>query len=82
VSPSGRNRSFGERIGKGATVDEAIGATQSVVEGVPTCESIMELAKKHNVEMPITEAVHSVIKGEKNVTDALSELMTRELKAE
>lgn len=82
VSPKGRNRSFGERIGKGATVDEAIHATNSVVEGVPTCESIVKLARQHNVEMPITEAVHSVIKGEKNVQEAITELMTRELKAE
>jgi glycerol-3-phosphate dehydrogenase (NAD(P)+) len=82
VSPKGRNRSFGERIGKGATVEEAIHATQSVVEGVATCESIMELAKKHKVEMPITEAIYSVIKGQKNVHEALAELMTRELKAE
>lgn len=82
VSPKGRNRSFGERIGKGATVEEAIHATQSVVEGVATCESIVELAKKYDVEMPITEAVYSVIKGQKNVHDALAELMTRELKAE
>lgn len=82
ISSSGRNRSFGERIGKGASVDEAIHATQSVVEGVPTCRSIVDLAKKYNVEMPITEAVHSVINGEKSVQQAITDLMTRELKAE
>ncbi|MHC4524370.1 MAG: NAD(P)H-dependent glycerol-3-phosphate dehydrogenase, partial [Planctomycetota bacterium] len=82
VSPKGRNRGFGQRIGQGMSVDEAIHATQSVVEGVPTCGGIVELAKQHNVEMPITEAIYSIINGEKTVTEAIADLMTRELKAE
>ena len=82
VSPKGRNRSFGQRIGQGMSVDEAIGSTKSVVEGVPTCGGIVELAKQHNVEMPITEAIHSIINGEKTVPEAIADLMTRELKAE
>ena len=82
VSPKGRNRSFGEQIGKGMTVDEAIGSTQCVVEGVPTCESIIALAAQHDVEMPITEAIYSIIQGQKTVQQAISELMSRELKAE
>jgi glycerol-3-phosphate dehydrogenase (NAD(P)+) len=82
VSPKGRNRGFGERIGKGASVDEAIGATQSVVEGVPTCGGIIELAQKHHVEMPITESIYSIIQKQKTVKEAIAALMTRELKAE
>lgn len=82
VSPKGRNRGFGERIGKGATVDEAIGATQSVVEGVPTCGGIVELARQHNVEMPITESIYSIIQKQKTVNEAIAYLMSRELKAE
>jgi glycerol-3-phosphate dehydrogenase (NAD(P)+) len=82
VSPKGRNRGFGERIGKGASVDEAIGATQSVVEGVPTCGGIIELAQKHHVEMPITESIYSIIQQQKTVKEAIAALMTRELKAE
>ena len=82
VSPKGRNRSFGEHIGKGMTVDEAIASTQCVVEGVPTCGSIVTLAKQYDVEMPITEAIYSIINGEKSVPQAIEELMSRELKAE
>ncbi|MCD6176012.1 MAG: NAD(P)-dependent glycerol-3-phosphate dehydrogenase [Planctomycetes bacterium] len=82
VSPKGRNRGFGERIGKGMSVDEAISATQSVVEGVPTCSGIVELAKKHHVEMPITESIYSIIQKQKTVKEAITNLMTRELKAE
>lgn len=82
VSPKGRNRGFGERIGKGVSVDEAIHATQSVVEGVPTCGGIVELAKQHHVEMPITESIYSIIQKQKTVKEAITDLMTRELKAE
>jgi len=82
VSPKGRNRGFGERIGKGMGVDEAVAATNSVVEGVPTCGGIVDLAEKHSVEMPITESIYSIIQKQKTVKEAIDDLMTRELKAE
>ncbi len=53
-----------------------------MVEGVPTCESIVTLAQQHNVEMPITEAIYAIVNGQLSVPDAIKELMTRELKAE
>lgn len=82
ISPKGRNRSFGERIGRGQTVREALSATESVVEGVATCESVVALAKRHSVEMPITQAVYEVLFKGKPVQKALADLMTRRLKAE
>ncbi len=82
VSPLGRNRSFGERIGKGQTTEQALGATNSVVEGAATCQGVLELARKYKVEMPITEAVHSVITGQKTVSAAIHDLMSRQVKAE
>jgi len=82
ISPKGRNRTFGQRIGEGMTAQQALDATESVVEGAATCRSVLALAQKHNVEMPITEAVSSVITGRKTVRQAVSELMSRQLKAE
>jgi glycerol-3-phosphate dehydrogenase (NAD(P)+) len=82
ISPKGRNRSFGERIGKGYTVNEALAATVSVVEGVATCRSVAALANRHNVEMPITQAVYEVIFENKPVKKAIADLMTRQLKSE
>ena len=82
ISPKGRNRSFGERIGKGLSAKEALGATESVVEGVATCKSVLALAKRYNIEMPITEAVYSVIDEGKSVQAAISDLMSRQPKAE
>ncbi len=82
ISPKGRNRSFGERIGRGLTTEQALAKTNSVVEGVDTCKSVCELADKHKVEMPITFAVYQILFEGKSVQQAISELMQRELKAE
>ncbi len=82
ISPKGRNRSFGERIGKGQTLGQAQGATESVVEGVATCKSVVALAKQYNVEMPITKAVHDVLFNNKSVQKAIEDLMKRRLKSE
>jgi len=61
ISPKGRNRSFGERVGKGQTAEQAQRATESVVEGVATCKSVVALGERYNVEMPITQAVYEVL---------------------
>ncbi len=82
ISPTGRNRAFGERIGSGMTVKQALNATDSVVEGVDTCRSIVALAEKFNIEMPITQAIYAVLFENKPVQAAISDLMTRQLKAE
>ena len=82
ISPKGRNRSFGERIGRGDTVAQALGATQSVVEGAATCQSLVELARSKHIEMPITEAVYEVLFEKKPVHAAIQGLMRRELKSE
>jgi glycerol-3-phosphate dehydrogenase (NAD(P)+) len=82
ISPKGRNRSFGEKIGRGQSVSDAQAQMRGVVEGVATCASVVELAKKYSIEMPITDAVYQILFGGKSVRDAISDLMTRRLKAE
>ncbi len=82
ISPKGRNRSFGERIGKGQTVEAAQRATESVIEGFATCKSVITLAEKYSVEMPITQAVYEVLFEDKPVQTAITDLMRRRLKAE
>ena len=82
ISPTGRNRSFGERVGKGLTVRQARDATQSVVEGIATCKSVVALAARHAVDMPITQAVYEVLFQNKPVKTAVAQLMRRQLKAE
>ena len=82
VSPEGRNRSVGERIGKGQRLDDILGSMSSVAEGVQTTRSVRQLAQKHGVDMPITESVHSVLFEGKAATAALTELMSRGPRAE
>ncbi len=82
VSPEGRNRTVGERIGKGRKLDDILDAMDSVAEGVPTTKSVRELARRHQVEMPITESVYAVLFEGKDVIAALTDLMTRDPKSE
>jgi glycerol-3-phosphate dehydrogenase (NAD(P)+) len=82
ISPTGRNRAFGERIGMGLTVEQARDATESVVEGIATCKSVVALAERCDVEMPITHAIYEVLFEDKPVRRAIADLMTRQLKAE
>lgn len=82
VSPHGRNRWFGEEVGKGKKPEEVLKSTEMVVEGVGTAQSCYELSKKYDVEMPIAQQVYAVIYDGKNPKLAVRDLMTREKKAE
>jgi glycerol-3-phosphate dehydrogenase (NAD(P)+) len=82
ISPEGRNRSVGEQIGKGRKLPDILADMASVAEGVPTTQSVYELARLYKVEMPITQAVYSVLFESKDVLEALSELMSRVPKPE
>lgn len=82
VSSHGRNRWFGEEIGKGKKPQEVLKATEMVVEGVVTAKSCYELRKKYGVEMPISEQIYAVIYEGKDPKAAVRDLMTRERKAE
>lgn len=82
VSPLGRNRSAGERIGSGASVEEVVRESPWVIEGIPTTRAVLALAGRHSVEMPITAAVYAVLFEDKPPLEAITELMSRPPKAE
>lgn len=81
-SPLSRNRSFGEKLGKGLTVDEITGATSQVAEGVKSCLSLSELATRHGVEMPIVEHVAALVRGDMTPEQLLAAISSREAKPE
>ena len=81
-SPEGRNRTCGERLGRGETLEQILASSQSVVEGVPTTRSVMELSRKLGLDMPITAAVYEILFNGLAPARAIAELMGRELKAE
>jgi glycerol-3-phosphate dehydrogenase (NAD(P)+) len=60
-SPMSRNRTFGERLGRGTPLAEVLASMTQTAEGVKSSQSICELARKHGVEMPITEVVAAVL---------------------
>lgn len=77
-----RNRRCGVLIGKGVRAKDAVERMGAVVEGVYTCEAAYDLAKKLDIEMPITEAIHAVIHGKTDPKSAVHMLMTRSKKSE
>lgn len=82
VSPEGRNRTVGEQIGKGRKLQQILEKMDSVAEGVPTTKSVVALAQRFEVEMPITEAVYAVLFEAMDPIFALTDLMTRNPKPE
>ncbi|GAA3441798.1 NAD(P)H-dependent glycerol-3-phosphate dehydrogenase [Planomonospora venezuelensis] len=82
TSPLSRNRTFGENLGRGMTLAEVIAATKQTAEGVKSCESVLELARKHDVEMPITEVVVAVVHDGMPPAEAGVLLMSRTPKPE
>jgi len=81
-SPTGRNRTCGEQLGKGRKIDDVLAGLNSVVEGVTTTRAVVALAEKYRVEMPITQAVHEVLFNDLDPIEAIGQLMTRQAKAE
>ncbi len=83
TSPYSRNRSFGERLGRGGTMESAMQARDGhVVEGVTSCESVLALASSYDVEMPLTDAVHRVCHKGLSVDEAMALLLGRSTKPE
>jgi glycerol-3-phosphate dehydrogenase (NAD(P)+) len=81
-SPLSRNRRFGEYLGQGRSTAEARELTGQTAEGVTSYAPVLELARKHGAEMPITEVVAAVITGRLTVRDAAAALTSRSAKPE
>ncbi len=81
-SPLSRNHTFGINLGRGMTLEETIAVTRQTAEGVKSCESVLDLARRHHVDVPITETVVEIVHEGKPPLVALGELMSRSAKAE
>lgn len=83
TSPRSRNRAFGERLGRGATMESALReAGGHVAEGVTSCQSVLALAASYDVEMPLTDAVNRVCHQALSVDHAVALLLGRSTKPE
>jgi len=83
VSRLSRNHHVGEELGRGRSLAEILDEMGQVeAEGVQTTRSVVALAERHGVEMPITREVYAVLFRDKPAPDALADLMSRQLKPE
>jgi glycerol-3-phosphate dehydrogenase (NAD(P)+) len=81
-SPLSRNRTFGENLGRGMALADAAASASQVTEGVKSAGPVLDLARAHGVEMPITEVVAAVTQGRIGVAEAVIMLASRSAKPE
>jgi glycerol-3-phosphate dehydrogenase (NAD(P)+) len=77
-----RNHSVGVRLGSGMSVTDALAATTTTAEGIVSSHSILELARKHDIDMPITEVVVEVLDEQLRPSEGVARLMSRAAKPE
>lgn len=82
TGPLSRNRTVGERLGKGESLAAVTGDMKSVAEGIETAHAVVELAHQQGVDMPIATEVSAILRGERQPMDALRNLMVREPRSE
>lgn len=82
TSDLSRNRTFGVALGRGATVEQVIAATRQTCEGVVSAQPILDLARAHGVDMPITEQIVHVVHDGLAPSEMLTRFMARDIKSE
>ncbi|NYH53645.1 MULTISPECIES: NAD(P)H-dependent glycerol-3-phosphate dehydrogenase [Nocardiopsis] len=81
-SPLSRNRTFGEKLGAGKTLEQVVAETKQTAEGVKSSESVLELGWANGVDLPITEAVVKMMHHDLSPAEALVAFMARTAKPE
>jgi glycerol-3-phosphate dehydrogenase (NAD(P)+) len=81
-SPLSRNRTFGERMGRGESLAQAQALTRQTAEGVKSCRAVLHLARRAGVDVPITDAVEKVCYEGMTAQEMLRSLMGRDMKRE
>jgi glycerol-3-phosphate dehydrogenase (NAD(P)+) len=82
MSPLSRNRTFGENLGRGLSLEEVVAMTRQTAEGVKSAESILALARAHRVDMPIVEHVVAAVHDGLPPTEIVRRIMSRSAKPE
>jgi glycerol-3-phosphate dehydrogenase (NAD(P)+) len=75
VSPLSRNRTVGERLGKGEQIEDIIASMSMVAEGVKTARTVMDLADRYGVELPICAEINKIVTGQASAPDAYRGLL-------
>ena len=82
ISPFGRNRRVGQRLGSGETLPEILQSMDAVAEGVATARSVFDIAEQEGIDMPITGEVYRVLFETKSPSAATNSLMHRPPRSE
>jgi glycerol-3-phosphate dehydrogenase (NAD(P)+) len=82
ANPSSRNMSLGIALGEGRKLAEILGERVTVQEGVHSAEAVASLARRHGVEMPITDAVEGILNRGAGLADTLARLLAHPYPAE
>ncbi len=82
MSPQSRNRTVGERLGRGESLAQILSGMEQVAEGVCTCGPALALARGAGVAAPVMEQVDAIVHRGKKPKDAVLELMRRDPRAE
>jgi glycerol-3-phosphate dehydrogenase (NAD(P)+) len=82
MSPLSRNRTFGENLGRGMTVEQVVAITSQTAEGVKSSRAVLALAREHRVDAPIAEHVVAVVHEGLPPRDMVRSIMSRAAKAE
>lgn len=82
MSPLSRNHTFGKGLGEGKSVEQVAKETKQTAEGVKSCQSILELAQHHGVDVPIVASMAALVHEGRSVEEVVNGLLNRPLKAE
>lgn len=82
ASMTSRNTSLGAALGEGRALKDIVGERRSVAEGMQSAPAVMALARKHDVEMPICEAVDAILSEQISIDEAIERLLARPFRAE
>ncbi len=81
-SPLSRNHTVGAMLAKGKKIDDILNELGSVAEGVKTSKALCEIAKKYNLEVPLSEAIYEALYTDITPVEVMQKLMNRKLKEE
>jgi len=77
-----RNRTVGLELAAGRKLGEIVGSMQMIAEGIETTKATVDLARRHNVDMPIADQMHAMLYEARPPKEAIRRLMERSLKGE
>jgi glycerol-3-phosphate dehydrogenase (NAD(P)+) len=81
-SENSRNFQAGKKLGQGFSIDQIYKEQKQTIEGIRTIDAMHDLAKKHDIELPMIQIAYEIIHNNLSMEDAITQLLSRDLKSE